>query len=435
MPTLTIEYQTDAERLILEQAIAYASGVQRLAISAPHGTVLAACEQLALTEGRKLMRDTLATAIQARADATDAKKKVPGSRNKGRHERWLLTAVGCVRLKRGYVSDSDGGSFPVDLTLGVDGYLTDAAERMASFAGTRDSFARAELALRELCGWDLDDNTIRKVTHEIARKATTTRDQRADDERFQEASGHVEVAIDAGKVNTDTGWRDVKIAVFCQREAGEPATVDDWDKRELPTPSVRTVIAAIEESATFTNRVRSEADRLDVTTAVDVTVLADGGEWIWNVTADVLPQATGVLDAFHAVEHVADAVKAVWGEATAETIQRIATGRRALLSGGKVGVQEWIAACFGELPAGASSDPLLKLAAYLLKHPTRLGYADRLSSGRSIGSGQVEGAVKQLVNRRLKQTGAKWKVAHVGPLVELAALVDTPDWANLWTAA
>lgn len=83
MPTLTIEYQTDAERLILEQAIAYASGMQRLGLSAPHGTVLAACEPLALTDGRKLLRDSLASAVQARADTTDAKKKSPAPAPKG----------------------------------------------------------------------------------------------------------------------------------------------------------------------------------------------------------------------------------------------------------------------------------------------------------------------------------------------------------------
>ena len=83
MPTLTIEYQTDAERLILEQAIAYASGMQRLGLTAPHGTVLAACEQLALTDGRQLLRDSLASAVQARVDATDAKKKDPALAPKG----------------------------------------------------------------------------------------------------------------------------------------------------------------------------------------------------------------------------------------------------------------------------------------------------------------------------------------------------------------
>ncbi len=87
------------------------------------------------------------------------------------------------------------------------------------------------------------------------------------------------------------------------------------------------------------------------------------------------------------------------------------------------------------MAAGVSGEPLIDLAAYLAKHPTRLGYAERLSEGRSIGSGRVEGSIKQLVNRRLKQTGAKWKVANIGPLVELAARIDTPDWNALWAAA
>ena len=75
MPTLTIEYQTDAERLVLEQAIAYVRGLNQLAQTAAHGTVLAVCEQLALSDGRKLLRDTLAAALQTRADATDAAPK------------------------------------------------------------------------------------------------------------------------------------------------------------------------------------------------------------------------------------------------------------------------------------------------------------------------------------------------------------------------
>jgi Transposase len=306
---------------------------------------------------------------------------------------------------------------------------------MAAFAGTRDSFARAQIALRELCGWDLDDDTIRKLTHAVARRATASRGQREDDQRFTQASGATEIAIDAGKANTDTGWRDVKMAVFCKRKAGKAASLEQWDKRELPTPSVRTVVAAIEESDRFTERVRTESDRLGATVALDVTVLADGAEWIWNVGQEVFPQAIGVLDAFHAIEHIADAVKAVWGNDTTETTQRIATGRLALLGEGKSGIEQWIAARFDELPTGLSGNPLITLAAYLAKHPTRLGYAERLAEGRSIGSGLVEGSIKQLVNRRLKQTGAKWKVANVGPLVELAALIDTPEWNALWAAA
>ena len=340
-----------------------------------------------------------------------------------------------IRFGRQYFTTPDGGRFLADDVLGIDGYVSAAAERMAVFAGTRDSFARAQQTLQELCGWNLDDEVIRRLTHATARRAANRRDTRADDERFAEAPGEVEAAIDAGKVNTDTGWRDVKLAVFCKREAGEPATLDQWDKRKLPAPSVRTVVAAIEEAELFSQRVRAEADRLNVTAIPDITVLADGAEWIWKLSAEVLPQAVGVLDAFHAIEHVADAVKAVWGADTPAAAERIATGRRALLGQGKTGIESWIGARFAELPAGVNGEPLLDLAGYLLKHPTRLEYASRLAEGRSIGSGLVEGSIKQFVNRRLKQTGAKWTVAHVGPLVELASLIDTPEWNDLWCAA
>lgn len=75
MPTLSVEYTTEAERLALEQAIAFFTQMRHVANNAPDGTVLAACEQVALHEGRRLLKDSLAAAVQARADATDAQKK------------------------------------------------------------------------------------------------------------------------------------------------------------------------------------------------------------------------------------------------------------------------------------------------------------------------------------------------------------------------
>jgi hypothetical protein len=343
--------------------------------------------------------------------------------------------LGTIRLTRGYRTGSNGGHFPADEVLGVDGYLSAAAQRLAAFAGARDSFARAQQTLRELCGWNLDDEVIRTLTHAVARRACATRETRTDDDRFERVEDPIEVQIDAGKVNTDTGWRDVKVAVFAKRALGEPSGLDDWDQRELPAPSARAVVAAIEEVEQFRRRVRAEADRLNVTTAADVTVLGDGAEWIWNLSAEVVPQASGVLDAFHVLERVSGAVKAVWGEGTESTAGHLISGRAALLGAGKVGIERWIADRCGDLPTETGGEPLIGLAAYLAPHPTHLNYADRMAQGRSIGSGCVEGSIKQHVNRRLKRTGARWKVAHVGPLVELGALVETPEWNELWAAA
>jgi hypothetical protein len=76
MPTLTIEYRDDNERLALEQAIAYVSELRQLAVDAPAGTVLDACEGLALDKGRALLRSTLAAALHGRI-AQDEQKGGP----------------------------------------------------------------------------------------------------------------------------------------------------------------------------------------------------------------------------------------------------------------------------------------------------------------------------------------------------------------------
>jgi hypothetical protein len=79
MPTLTIEYRDENERLALEQAIAYIAQLRQLALTAPDGTVLAACEQRALADGRALLRSTLAAALHSRIEAAQQKGGPPAS--------------------------------------------------------------------------------------------------------------------------------------------------------------------------------------------------------------------------------------------------------------------------------------------------------------------------------------------------------------------
>lgn len=349
--------------------------------------------------------------------------------------RVVTTALGPIAVSRPYWwHPTDGGRFPGDEELGVEGFLTRQARRLVTLVGVEHSFARGQQLLAELCGWQVDDEVIRRTTHAEARRVGGERPERADAAPFAAANGGTEVLIDAGKVNTLTGWRDVKVGLLVKREAGEPASVGGWEQRDLPTPTAGAVVAAIEEAEPFGQRLRRESDRLGVTTTGDVTVLGDGAEWIWNLAAEHWPQAVGVLDIYHLLEHVGEAVTAVGGgEEVIRT--RCEAARRAVLSDGKAGLERWLGGVFAEVPPNVSTAPLLELAAYVAKHPTRMGYAGRLASGRSIGSGAVEGTIKQQVNLRLKRTGARWRVEHVGPLVELRALSHTPTWHTLWTAA
>ena len=83
-------------------------------------------------------------------------------------------------------------------------------------------------------------------------------------------------------------------------------------------------------------------------------------------------------------------MRAIWGD-SAVTLARRSEGTAVLLAEGKAGIERWIGGSIAAVPDGHSTDALVGLASYLANHPTHLGCAGRLSCGRSIGSGQVEG--------------------------------------------
>jgi hypothetical protein len=305
---------------------------------------------------------------------------------------------------------------------------------MACLAGVQQSFAQAEQLLAELAGWQLDDETIRRLCHATAAQAQQEREQRVTAEVFAQAPGDWELHIDAGKVNTLEGWRDVKAAIFARRQRGAPTSSADWEQRTLPAPSARAVIAAVEEAALFGERCAGEAQRLQLTDVAALSVLGDGAEWIWNLQERHFGGAGGLLDVYHGREHIADGAKKVFGEGNPATKQQTERGQEALLADGYWGVSEWIGAMAGQLPAAGDGAALGSTLNYFASHQERLNYALRLRRGQSIGSGLVEGSIKQLINLRMKRTGARWKVGHVGPFVELRALAAGPEWNTFWLA-
>jgi hypothetical protein len=349
-----------------------------------------------------------------------------------------MTALGPARLDRSYAAcpGCEQGSFPADGLLGLDGWLTPRALQMACRAGVAGPFRKAELLLGELAGWSIDAETLRRRCHEQARLAAASREGRvAAPEAFGRAGGDFELHIDAGKVNTvEDEWRDVKVAVFARRERGEGSDSAGLAERELPAPSARSVVAAVEGKSDFGPRVQAEALRLDVPSGPGLTVLGDGAGWIWGLAFDHFHGAAGVLDFWHAAEKLAKAGRQALGEGPAF---------RAWLeeAKGKLAADGYVGACeaLGTLSARpglseAAGEAVAEALNYLACHRDRVNYPARLSRGQAIGSGLVEGTIKQLVNLRLKRTGARWRVAHVGPFVEFVALADGPEWAEHWAA-
>ena len=191
--------------------------------------------------------------------------------------------------------------------------------------------------------------------------------------------------------------------------------------------------AKIEEASDFGKRCSDWADRLGMIDTSKASVLGDGAEWIWNLAKANFPNACEVLDVFHAIEHLGKAAKSLHGEGSDEAKQWQDEARQKVLRDGWWGLCEQIGKTLTEREE--ARDTMEELTGYFVKHTNRMNYCARLYAGRTIGSGMVEGAAKNLIGKRLKQTKALWVVVNVERMAVLCSSHYSDTWALYWTAA
>lgn len=307
------------------------------------------------------------------------------------------------------------------------------SRRLLCLAGGSWSFDKAALHLQELCGLRVSDNTIRDVCQsEATHMAAWQRTEPEAHEPFKRAAGEVEFTTDGTMVNTWEGWREMRLGIFAKRRCGEPCAPDEWKSRTLPAATARLAFAAIEKSDRFGSRWGRWIRRLDIRDTSKVSVIADGARWIWEESSMHLAGAEEVLDVFHALQRVSETSKAIYGEGTeAATTWADDVGRDLLASGWPV-VSQSLADTQKTIRKKSARTALAKLTGYLGRQPEHLQYARRLAEGRAIGSGQAEGACKHMIGRRLKQTGARWRIRRVNRMASLCCLIYSDHWDSYW---
>jgi hypothetical protein len=345
-----------------------------------------------------------------------------------------VTAAGRVAPRRRALRCGACGlaAYPADARLGTDGFLSPGATRLACLAAASWSFDVASDRLEELAGVRIADETIRRHVHRAAEGLARRREAAPPRGAFAAAGGEVEFLTDGVMAPTRSGWRELKLALYLKRPRGAPAEPEDWAARELPGPTARAAYAAVADCEAFAATWRPRAEALGIDPAGPLTVLADGAEWIWKAAAAQFPAAAGVLDIFHASGHLAAAAAALHGEGTAAAADWIEGGRRALLADGWPGLLDHVGATPAEGRTAAGQAGVDDLVGYFAKHTGRLGYFGRLRTGRSIGSGAVEGLARRM-GRRLKVPGRGWCAGNLDGMAGLVATVDTPEWDGLWS--
>jgi hypothetical protein len=308
-----------------------------------------------------------------------------------------------VTLTRVYLTCRACGTHAhaLDDRLGLDGLVSPHAQRPFRTLGADWSFERCARHLREVAGLVVCDNTVREVCGRRGGLMRAWQREAPEASRpFREADGDVESQTDGTCVHTVGGRREVRLSIFARRRRGKPIPeLDDWDEQRMPAPHVRVASAAIRSSEALGPQWRRAAGR----PGIELTAPADGAKWLWKEIGKNLLGATGVLDIYHAGEHLHAAAVALHGPGPAAEAW-YERRRRTLLQGGA-----------SDLLAELASEPgdVSDLIGYLGPHVDHTPYRERLAEGRSIGSGMVEGACKTAIGKRLKQAGARWKVRRL----------------------
>ena len=219
--------------------------------------------------------------------------------------------------------------------------------------------------------------------------------------------------------------REVKLAVFFTQD-----TVDEhgYPVRDRDSSSY---IATFEPAAVFAGLVKAEGIRRGAGHVRQLTILGDGAAWIWNIAGSMFPEATQIVDLFHAREHLHD---------LARLLEFMLLDRK----------DEWLAARLQDLDygdidgicraarvyplEGIKNDELATALGYFENNAPRMRYHWFRSRGLFVGSGVVESGCKSVIGQRLKLSGMHWTAAGASAITTLRCQQASRPEDQIWKA-
>lgn len=312
---------------------------------------------------------------------------------------------------------------------------------------TERGFDLAARALNEDWHTTWDGTQVRRWAERAGLRLTAERETEAldyDRGRFPDPPPNAPVVlaveVDAGKVQmcdpdpeSGSRWRDDKVAIVTSYLPGDGAD-------RLPTPLVTTHVATREDARVLGRLARVEAHRRGLTQAATVLFISDGGNWTDPLAQREFPEAVRIIDFYHAAEHLYAGARALLGAEHPAAKQRGALWTRWLAEGRFDALLKDLggAATQVGLPQAADGPAhprrvLANNADYFTRHRGHMNYPEYRRRGWPIGSGGVEGAIKQ-VNKRVKGSEQFWQPSGLEAVLALRALWLSGDerWKRYW---
>lgn len=396
-----------------------------------------------LLDGSRLLESLL----QCVKPADD--RPLPGE--KCHHNRPLViqTLLGPVKLLRNYYYHPAKGAgvcgrCPLDKALGLFEHVTPGLAKIASRAAAESSYQQASEDLAQLAGIQMHPRQLQRLCQNVG---ATLREKlkrlppppppKSLPVLYVEMDG-TGVPMNRAALQGRQGrgpdgsakTREVKLCcVFTQSgldKNGDPV------RDEAST----TWVAGFETASDFGPRARDEAVRRGAARARRTVLLGDGAAWIWELARTCFPEATCILDFWHASQYLAtmaalvnpgdksaaDALYDDWrGKMRLSQISQVLAQARGLQAGLDVQSAAW--------------SEMEKCVNYLQNQQSRMDYAAYRKDGLFIGSGVVEAGCKKVIGARFKASGMFWGEPGARNLLQIrTALLSQNRFNEFWEA-
>lgn len=359
----------------------------------------------------------------------------------------VTTVLAAVTVKRAYYhcAACTAGVIPKDQELDVVGTsFSPGVRRLMGRVGGKESFNEGRRDLEELAGISVKTKEVERIAEGIGAQLEVL----GQSEREQAGAQKVVALKLVAKLYVSfdgTGVPVIKRETLGRRgksESGEARTreaklgcvftqtrVDDRGHPVRDEAST-TYVGAIEPAEEFGWRVYGEAERRGARRASQVIVIGDGALWIWGIADEHFPNATQIVDLYHAREHLMDVSKIVYGLGHSKAKQWAAE-RIAQLDAGEV---EAVLSSMRRLRPTAENvkEELRKTVNYFETNIERMRYAEFRRQGLFVGSGVIEAGCKTIVGQRLKQSGMRWSLWGANAIIALRCAQLSGRWEEFW---
>mgnify|MGYP001328512188 CR=1 FL=1 len=152
-------------------------------------------------------------------------------------------------------------------------------------------------------------------------------------------------------------------------------------------------------------------------TKVPLVFLCDGAKWIWKWIEEYYPNSTQILDLYHCKEHLYAFANMYYAK-DKQHAKRWVESCIDLLMGQKV-------KAFFEVISGLPctqkklGEEKQKLYNYLKNNETRINYGLFKENGLLCGSGAIESANRDVIQKRMKLSGQRWTLSGAQQMLNL----------------